>query len=56
VDHHTRRQRGRLDLGGARAAIAASSPDEKDSFFDAAATKATGTRRFYDIPAEVQHL
>ncbi len=34
----------------------ASSPDEKDAFFDPAADKAYRHPTFYDIPAEVQHL
>jgi ring-1,2-phenylacetyl-CoA epoxidase subunit PaaB len=38
------------------AAIVASSPDEKDSFFDPAADKAYRHPTFYDDPAEVQHL
>jgi ring-1,2-phenylacetyl-CoA epoxidase subunit PaaB len=38
------------------AAIVASSPDEKDSFFDPAADKIYRHPTFYEIPPEVQHL
>ena len=38
------------------AAITASSPDEKDAFFDPAADKVYRHPTFYDIPDEVQHL
>ena len=38
------------------AQITASSPDEKDSFFDPAADKAYRHPTFYEIPAEVRHL
>jgi ring-1,2-phenylacetyl-CoA epoxidase subunit PaaB len=34
----------------------ASSPDEKDEFFDPAGDKAYRHPTFYDIPDEVQHL
>ncbi len=36
--------------------ITASSPDEKDSFFDPAADKAYRHPTFYELPDEVQHL
>ena len=36
--------------------IAASSPDEKDSFFDPAADKVYRHPTFYAIPDEVPHL
>ncbi len=36
--------------------ITASSPDEKDAFFDPAADKAYRHPTFYEIPAEVRHL
>ena len=36
--------------------ISASSPDEKDSFFDPAADKTYRHPTFYDIPAGVRHL
>jgi len=36
--------------------ITASSPDEKDSFFDPAADKAYRHPTFYAIPKEVQQL
>jgi ring-1,2-phenylacetyl-CoA epoxidase subunit PaaB len=37
-------------------AITASSPDEKDAFFDPAADKVYRHPTFYEIPDEVQHL
>ncbi len=37
-------------------AISASSPDEKDSFFDPAADKIYRHPTFYQLPAEVRHL
>jgi ring-1,2-phenylacetyl-CoA epoxidase subunit PaaB len=37
-------------------AITASSPDEKDSFFDPAADKVYRHPTFYDIPDEVRNL
>ncbi len=38
------------------AAITASTPDEKDAFFDPAGDKVYRHPTFYDIPAEVRHL
>ena len=38
------------------AQITASSPDEKDAFFDPAGDKVYRHPTFYDIPAEVRHL
>ena len=55
-DIYTRRQEG-VSLWVVEATdITASSPDEKDSFFDPAADKAYRHPTFYDIPDEVQHL
>jgi len=39
-----------------RSAITASSPDEKDSFFDPAMDKVYRHPTFYDVPAGVSHL
>jgi ring-1,2-phenylacetyl-CoA epoxidase subunit PaaB len=55
-DVYTRRSEGVSLWVVPAAAIVASSPDEKDSFFDPAADKAYRHPTFYDIPAEVQHL
>ena len=55
-DVYTRRQEGVSIWVVPAAAITASSPDEKDAFFDPAADKAYRHPTFYDIPAEVQHL
>ena len=55
-DLYTRRSEG-VSLWVVRSAdIVASSPDEKDAFFDPAADKAYRHPTFYDIPDEVQHL
>jgi ring-1,2-phenylacetyl-CoA epoxidase subunit PaaB len=55
-DVYTRRNEGVSIWVVPAAAITASSPDEKDSFFDPAADKAYRHPTFYDIPAEVEHL
>jgi ring-1,2-phenylacetyl-CoA epoxidase subunit PaaB len=55
-DVYTRRGEGVSIWVVPAAAVVASSPDEKDSFFDPAADKAYRHPTFYDIPAEVQHL
>ncbi len=55
-DVYTRRQEGVSIWVMPSAAIAASSPEEKDSFFDPAADKVYRHPTFYDIPSEVQHL
>ncbi|HVE99191.1 MAG TPA: 1,2-phenylacetyl-CoA epoxidase subunit PaaB [Mycobacteriales bacterium] len=55
-DVYTRRQEGVSIWVVPASEIVASSPDEKDSFFDPAADKVYRHPTFYDIPAEVQHL
>ncbi len=55
-DVYTRRSEGVSLWVVPAAAIIASSPDEKDSFFDPAGDKAYRHPTFYDIPDEVQHL
>ena len=55
-DVYTRRQEGVSIWVVPAGEIVASSPDEKDSFFDPAADKVYRHPTFYDIPAEVQHL
>jgi ring-1,2-phenylacetyl-CoA epoxidase subunit PaaB len=55
-DLYTRRNEGVSIWVVPAAAITASSPDEKDAFFDPAADKAYRHPTFYDIPAEVRHL
>lgn len=55
-DLYTRRQEG-VSIWVVRAAeIVASSPDEKDAFFDPAADKIYRHPTFYDIPEGVDHL
>jgi ring-1,2-phenylacetyl-CoA epoxidase subunit PaaB len=55
-DVYTRRQEG-VSLWAVPAdAITASSPDEKDPFFDPAADKVYRHPTFYDIPDEAAHL
>ena len=55
-DVYTRRQEG-VSIWVARSSeLSASSPDEKDSFFDPAADKVYRHPTFYSIPDEVQHL
>jgi ring-1,2-phenylacetyl-CoA epoxidase subunit PaaB len=55
-DIYTRRSEGVSIWVVPAAAVVASSPDEKDAFFDPATDKAYRHPTFYDIPAEVQHL
>ncbi len=55
-DVYTRRQEGVSIWVIPAAAITASSPDEKDSFFDPAADKVYRHPTFYDVPDGVQHL
>jgi ring-1,2-phenylacetyl-CoA epoxidase subunit PaaB len=55
-DVYTRRNEGVSIWVVSSAAITASSPDEKDSFFDPAADKAYRHPTFYEIPDEVRHL
>jgi ring-1,2-phenylacetyl-CoA epoxidase subunit PaaB len=55
-DLYTRRSEGVSIWVVPAAQITASSPDEKDAFFDPAADKAYRHPTFYDIPDEVQHL
>ncbi len=55
-DLYTRRQEG-VSIWLARAQdITASSPDEKDAFFDPAGDKIYRHPTFYDVPEGVQHL
>jgi ring-1,2-phenylacetyl-CoA epoxidase subunit PaaB len=55
-DLYTRRQEG-VSIWVVRAAdVTASSPDEKDSFFDPAADKIYRHPTFYDVPEGVEHL
>lgn len=53
-DMYTRRQEGVSLWVVAANDIVASSPDEKDSFFDPAADKIYRHPTFYDVPAGVQ--
>jgi ring-1,2-phenylacetyl-CoA epoxidase subunit PaaB len=55
-DVYTRRQEGVSIWVVATADITASSPDEKDAFFDPAADKAYRHPTFYHVPEGVQHL
>jgi ring-1,2-phenylacetyl-CoA epoxidase subunit PaaB len=55
-DLYTRRGEGVSIWVVPAAQITASSPDEKDAFFDPAADKAYRHPTFYEIPAEVRHL
>ncbi len=55
-DVYTRRQEGVSIWVVPSASITASSPDEKDAFFDPAADKAYRHPTFYTLPAEVEHL
>ena len=55
-DLYTRRQEGVSVWVVPAAAIAASSPDEKDSFFDPAADKIYRHPTFYEVPEGVEHL
>jgi len=55
-DLYTRRQEGVSIWVLPSADIVASSPDEKDAFFDPAGDKPYRHPTFYDVPAEVSHL
>jgi len=55
-DLYTRRGEGASIWVVPSATITASSPDEKDAFFDPAADKAYRHPTFYVVPDEVQHL
>ncbi|MGH3320516.1 MAG: 1,2-phenylacetyl-CoA epoxidase subunit PaaB [Streptosporangiaceae bacterium] len=55
-DVYTRRMEGVSIWVVPADAITASSPDEKDPFFDPAADKIYRYPTFYDIPDEVRHL
>jgi ring-1,2-phenylacetyl-CoA epoxidase subunit PaaB len=55
-DLYTRRQEGVSIWVVPAAAITASSPDERDSFFDPAGDKAYRHPTFYDVPADVEYL
>ncbi|HEY6378406.1 MAG TPA: 1,2-phenylacetyl-CoA epoxidase subunit PaaB [Candidatus Dormibacteraeota bacterium] len=55
-DVYTRRMEGVSIWVVPAAAITASSPDEKDSFFDPAADKAYRHPTFYVLPDEVRNL
>ena len=55
-DVYTRRQEG-VSLWVVRASdITATSPDERDSFFDPAADKVYRHPTFYDVPDDVEYL
>lgn len=55
-DLYARRAEG-VSIWAVRSAdIAASSPEEKDSFFDPSADKMYRHPTFYDVPDEVHHL
>ena len=55
-DVFTRREEGVSIWGVPAASITASSPTEKDAFFDPAADKVYRHPTFYAIPEEVPHL
>lgn len=55
-DVYTRRNEGVSIWVVPSSGITASSPDEKDPFFDPAGDKAYRHPTFYDIPDEVQQL
>ncbi len=55
-DLYTRRQEGVSLWVVPAASITASSPDEKDAFFDPAADKIYRHPTFYDVPEGVDHL
>ncbi|MEO6956256.1 MAG: 1,2-phenylacetyl-CoA epoxidase subunit PaaB [Antricoccus sp.] len=55
-DLYTRRQEGVSIWVIPSAQITASSPDEKDEFFDPAADKIFRHPTFYKLPAEVDHM
>ena len=55
-DVYTRRSEGVSIWVVPAAWITASSPDEKDPFFEPAADKAYRHPTFYDLPADVHHI
>ena len=55
-DLYTRRQEGVSLWVVAAKDITASSPDEKDAFFDPSADKVYRHPTFYDIPEDVEYL
>jgi ring-1,2-phenylacetyl-CoA epoxidase subunit PaaB len=55
-DLYTRRQEGVSIWVVPAAAITASSPDERDAFFEPAADKVYRHPTFYDVPADVEYL
>jgi ring-1,2-phenylacetyl-CoA epoxidase subunit PaaB len=55
-DVYTRRNEGVSIWVVPAARITASSPDEKDPFFDPALDKAYRHPTFYDVPQRVSHL
>ena len=55
-DVYTRRQEGVSLWVVPASTIVASSPDEKDSFFDPAADKVYRHPSFYDVPEDVEYL
>jgi ring-1,2-phenylacetyl-CoA epoxidase subunit PaaB len=55
-DVYTRRQEGVSIWVIPSNTITASSPDEKDSYFEPAGDKVYRHPTFYDLPAGVQHL
>jgi ring-1,2-phenylacetyl-CoA epoxidase subunit PaaB len=55
-DLYTRRQEGVSIWVVPASDITASSPEERDSFFDPAGDKAYRHPTFYDVPADVEYL
>ena len=55
-DLYTRRQEGVSIWVVAASDIVASSPDEKDSFFDPAGDKIYRHPTFYEVPEDVEYL
>ena len=55
-DLYTRRQEGVSIWVVPATAITASSPDERDAFFDPAADQVYRHPTFYDVPADVEYL
>lgn len=55
-DLYTRRSEGVSIWVAESSSIAASSPEEKDAFFDPAADKVYRHPTFYTLPAGVEHL